>query len=179
MSEETIPQMREALDNATKTIKKLEEDLTKQAGENRRLQAREAFRTAGFKPEHGDLFASANAEAEISVETALQFANEYNLQPVEVSGGEQTPPQGEDAGAPTGSENLNSMSRAGSRAGEGGQQSTGNKTMTRQEWEQLNVRDPNAARQALAEGRVLIRADNPYAQTAGKTLGNPYRPSSE
>lgn len=179
MSEETIPQMRDALDSAGKKVNKLETDLADSHKENRRLTAREAFAEAGYKRDFGDLFASADVEGEITEESVQSFAKQFDLQPNAADGTEGDPDDGGDESDPDDSGSLSSMSRAGSRAGDGGQQSTGKQTMTRQEWNELNVRDPNAARKALEDGRVLIRADNPYVEDAGKTNVNPYRVTPE
>jgi len=152
-NEDTIPQMRERIDQQNEQLRKLEAD-------NRKLIARETFREAGLKPEHGDLFAAQDAKSDITVDTVKAFATQFGL--VE----EEAPVEDTPAPAETGAsadEALTQMSSGGSGAGEGGAAST-KQRMTRDEWTELSKTDPAAARQALLEGQVQLRKDNFYVQ---------------
>lgn len=156
-NEETIPQMRERIDQQNEQLKQL-------GAENRRLIARETFREAGLKPDHGDLFAAQDAKSEITVDTVKAFASQFGLiEETPATDAEvETTPAAAEQGDPA-DEVLSQMSSGGSGAGEGGAAST-KQRMTRDEWTELSKTDPSAARQALLQGQVQLRKDNFYVQ---------------
>lgn len=158
---ETIPQMRERIDAQNKELKRLRDENSKYGAETRRLQARDAFREAGYQPVHGDLFAAQYPEGEIAPDSIAGFAQTYGLTPVAPK---EPAPEGEaETGAPA-ERALAGMSRSGSRPGEGGlPPTTTDRSMTRDDWLALSKSDPAAARKAVKEGRVQIRKDNPFA----------------
>jgi hypothetical protein len=153
--------MRERIDAQNKELKRLREEGSTLRAETRRLQARDAFREAGFQPVHGDLFAAQNPEGDIAPDAIVGFAQTYGLTPVAPK---EPAPEGEaEKGVPA-ERALAGMSRSGSRPGEGGQPPASNdRSMTRDAWLELAKSDPAAARKAVQEGRVQIRKDNPFA----------------
>lgn len=161
MSEETVPQMRERIEALEKQAKQADE--ARQAAESkaRLFEARDAFRTKGLKPEYAELFISQHS-GEVTDEAVDGFVDRYKFQPEN-----PTPPaDGEtktEKSVP-GSTALSALSGAGSRPGDGGQQTPSEQAMTRQEWNELNKKDRVAARAVLARGGVQIRKDNIYAQ---------------
>lgn len=180
MSEETtIPQMREALDNARKALEAANKQNQNLATQVRTLTAREAFAEAGYQRTHADLFVAKNPEGEITPDTISAFVDEFGLVPAPKQEEPAAPPaeageagQGE---APS-SSGLASMSRGGSRPGESAQQGAQSRPLTQAEWQTLYAENPAAARKAVNDGRVQIRADNPYADRSRHGVGreNPY-----
>lgn len=181
MSEQTPAELRDAYEASQKELKKLSKQVESLTVENRKFQAMEAFREAELSPNLADLFVATNPEAEINVDAATEFAKTYGL-------GSATPStEGEEGGEPEGAsggggsdgnEGLDQIARAGSGQGGGGQPLASDKVLSRQEFLQLQSEDPNTARQALAEGRVRLREDNPLATGAVPTVGhNPFAPS--
>jgi hypothetical protein len=177
MSEETIPQMREQI----KTLEKTNKGLVKENGdlskEVRRFGARDAFREQGLPATYGDLYATQNPEGEISAESVIEFTESFNLPAVgdsddgdgSDSGGENAQPVGD------GNEDLASLSRSGSRAGDGNPGGAETEPLTREEWLELYSTDPDAAKAAVASGRVELSKGNPYAAQTGSVRGrNPY-----
>jgi hypothetical protein len=168
MSEENIPQMRETIERLSKDNAGLESNVVDLTGQLRVRDARDAFRTEGFVPRNGDLFAAMNPEGDITAEAVVAFAEEQGLP---LAGVESVP---EDAGDSKEdgdeSESLSGMSGGGSRAGDGGASGAASESLTRQEWQQLYADDPDAARRAIASGSVQIsdngpapKGTNPYA----------------
>lgn len=176
MSEETIPQMREAIDRLTEKVSGLEKDNSDLRGELRVRDAQDAFRAEGYNPAHGKLFAAVNPEGEITAEAVTAFADEQGLPLLDTSGdgeaqegGDSTPDGGD------GSTALSGMAGAGSRAGDGGAGGADQKQLTRQQYLALAKEDPAAARAAVASGNVEISADNPHLAGGGVSgTGNPY-----
>ncbi len=161
MSEETIPQMRETIDRITgerntalKQVTKLEADLHVR-------DAREAFRTGGYDPRHGDLFASHNPDTEISAENVATFADEWNLGAVD-SQKSSTEEGDQTVQVDDGSEALAGMTGGGTTSGDGGSDGATNEKMTRSDWQKLMMSDPAAAKEAAVSGRVKISGDNPW-----------------
>jgi hypothetical protein len=160
---ETIPQMRERIEAQNKELASLRKSNSELGVEVRKMQARDAFRSAGFKAVHGDLYAAQYPEGEMSADSIAAFAKEYGLAAEEAQAAAEPQEEEAETGAKTGAA-LSGMSRSGSRPGDGGQPAAGaDKTMTRQEWVELSKSDPVAARKAVREGRVQIRKDNPFA----------------
>lgn len=179
MSDETIPQMRETIESLQKAVKEKDESIGKLNGDLRVRDAREAFRKAGFNPKHGDLFADKNPEGEITEQSVKDFAVSWDLAPAASEGGDGDSSDGGDSTSDVddGTDALGSLARGGTRAGEGGGGSATQQTLTRQEWQELQVTDPVAASQALSQGRVLISTSGNLK--AGQTPvrgGNPYEP---
>lgn len=179
MSEETIPQMRETIDRLEKQVKETTKANTALANENRVLSARDVFGEAGYAKSQGELFAAQNPEGEITPEAINEFVEKYGVAKVapvtENEGGEgDSSDEGEsDPTGTTGSPALGALSRSGSGAGEGGAGGSDSKTLTREEWQELNRTDPVAAKAAVHQGRVQISRDNVYADTPAPP-GNPY-----
>lgn len=173
MSEETIPQMREQINALEKQVKDLSKANSDFATENRVLSARDVFRTQGYSAEGGELFAAQNPEGEITAESVDAFVQKYGLAS---AGADDAAPETEEEAAPeaaAGSPDLATMSRSGSRAGEGGASGSSTEPMTRQEWQELMASDPAAGKAAVASGRVQISKDNPYS--GGRAApGNPF-----
>lgn len=163
MSEETIPEMRERIKVLEKEAKEAKEASAASEAKARLFEAKDAFRTAGYKPEQAALYVAANPDGEITTEAVATFADSYGLAPVEQSKGEPAPESGDKSNPPSGSE-LTPMGRAGSRPGDGGAAPASTEQMTHPEWMELNRKDPAAAREALVKGRVEISQDNFYAR---------------
>lgn len=182
MSEETIPQMREALDNATKSIKDLTSDNERLTTENRGFAARDAFRDEGYAANHGDLFAASNPEGEITADAVNEFAGQFKLEKVELTTTTEPDPDASDKGgdgtdgdAP-GSKALAGMQRGGSSSGDGAGGASTEK-MTQVDWQALYQTDPTAAKEAVRQGRVIISNDNPWLDGKPVQAGlNPYAP---
>jgi hypothetical protein len=161
-------------------IANLEKDLTKTKASletaltvNKGFQAKEVFATAGFESNLADLYVSANPEGKLSPEAATEWAKGFGFVPktketkeIEAEGGTET--------VTDGSEQLADMGRGGSSPGGAGQPPPAKDTMSRTEWQQLYTRDPVAAKKAVADGKVEIRGDNPYAKDYVQGE-NPYR----
>ena len=184
MSEETIPQMRDQIDTLNKANKDLTSDNVRLTGENRGFAARDAFRNEGYAANHGDLYAAANPEGEITADGVNEFAGQFNLPKVEIvasaegqEGSADEGDQSSDEGA--GSTDLADMARGGSRPGDSaGGAST--ESMTRAEWQSLMQSDPAAAKDAVRQGKVQISSDNPWGDGQPVAPGsNPYVPSVE
>jgi hypothetical protein len=183
MSEETIPQMRDQIDTLNKANKDLTADVDRLTGENRGFAARDAFRNEGYAANHGDLYAAANPEGDITADGVNEFAGQFNLPKLELEvsteGDEGSTEEGDqslDGGA--GSTDLADMARGGSRPGEsaGG---ASPESMTRAEWQVLMQSDPAAGQEAVRQGKVQISRDNPWGDGQPVTPGsNPYNPSS-
>ena len=181
MSEETIPQMREALDKANARNKDLEKSVSELSGENRVLKARDIALGQGYEANSGELFAQANPEADITAEALDAFIQKFpglasqNEAAARAEGEGGASEEGEsstDGGA--GSSSLADMARGGSRPGEsaGG---ASQEMMTRQEWQELMANDPIAGREAVRQGRVAIASDNPFGDAKAVAVGrNPY-----
>jgi hypothetical protein len=157
VSEETPNELREQVDALTKDIgkmRKANEDLAK---ENRSLRARQAFSEATLSPELADLFVAANPEGDITVDSAKEFATKYGISAPVAEGEEEekTPKPQPNV------EGLDAVSRAGSGAGEGGQLPAETNTMSVSEYVQLLKTNKVAASEALAQGRIRMRDDNP------------------
>jgi hypothetical protein len=182
MSEETIPQLRERIDELTKQNKALAQQVPELQKENRVLKARDIFGQKGFAPEGGELFAAAHPEGEITDELVSSFVERYKFGKAgSPSEGGTVVPQDEGSDAPEASadtEGLDALARGGSRAGDGGSGGSQSEPMTRAEWQALYKRDPAAAKAANRQGRVQISKDNVYV-ASGSVLGNPYAPSQE
>lgn len=162
MAEETIPQMRERIETLEKQVKTLESVKTDLGKENRTLKARELARDQGYDPTHGELFA-ASSDGDITADGLSEFAGRYGLTPTQSGSADSAPAEAEksvedDAGS------LESMSRAGSSAGSPAAAGPGADMMTRQEYNDLAKSNPAAAKEAVAAGRVTLRADNPWTR---------------
>lgn len=176
MSEETIPQMREQINALEKQLKELSKANSDFATENRVLAARDVFRQQGYSAEGGELFAAQNPDGEITAEAVDAFVQKYGL--AQAKGGEAPSTEEETApAADPGTAELAALSRSGSRAGEGGASGSSLEPMTRQQWQELHARDPQAAKVAVASGRVQISKDNVYV--GGKSAGNPFAPTAQ
>ena len=185
MSEETIPQMREALDNANKSIKDLTATNEKLTTDNRGFAARDAFRNEGYAANHGDLYAASNPEGDITVDAVNEFAGQFNLAKVETTvvadasedadggAGDST-----DANAP-GSTALGDMNRGGSSSGDGSGGAAPEK-MTIAEWQALMQTDPVAGKEAQRQGRVAVSGTGPFGDGTPVAPGsNPYASKPE
>ena len=183
MSDGTPKDLREAFESLQKEHEKLQKKNESLASENRTLKASNAFRDAELSPDLADLYVAANPDAsDISVDEALSFAQKYGIQGGAVpaasddgqdDGAEQEPQVTKQEPDRSGLENI---ARAGSGAGGTGQPPASDKTLTRDEFLTLQRDNPAAARQALAEGRVKLRADNPLAEGSNAPLGsNPFQ----
>lgn len=169
MSEDTIPQMRERIDTQAAEIQTRDSTISELQSELRASQAREAFRDAGYNPKHGSLYAQQNPDGDITEESVAAFAGEWDLTPASPSA--PTEEVVDNAEASDGSEALDSLDRSGSRAGSGGDGSSSEQVLTRQEWIELQLTDPVAAASAMNQGRVQLGED----PTAGAPRGtNPY-----
>jgi len=182
MSEETIPQMREQIDNLTKSNKDLVQSAEKLAKDNRTLLARDVAREQGYAASRGDLFAAQNPDADITAEALDAFVQKFGLEAASQEGdgqdGQDDSSDGGDSssGSEDGSSNLAGMSRSGSRPGDSAGGAT-QELMSRQEWQVLHANDPVAAREAVRQGRVAIARDNPWSDPKPVARGtNPYSP---
>jgi hypothetical protein len=159
--------MRSRIEELEKQAKALSTTNETLSVENRTLKAKDIFRGLGYKPEVAETFVKA-VEGDPTPDTVDAFAKQLGLQPVTAESGaggtgETAAAEGDGAGAPPADTALDSMARGGSSSGAGGQPPTGKETMPRQEWIALKQTDPGKARQVLAEGRVQLRTDNPFA----------------
>lgn len=155
---DTIPQMREQIEKLQADIKKQQDTASELSKENRLLKARDVFRQQGYDPVHGELFATST-EGEITAEAVDGFASKYGLVPT--SSADESPADVE-ASADDQSDSLSSFSRAGSGPGSGAAAGPTDNTLTRPEWIELQKSNPAAAKEAVAAGRVQLRADNPW-----------------
>jgi hypothetical protein len=182
MSEETIPQMRERIEQLEKQNKELAKLVPTLQTENRVLKARDVFSGQGLAPEVAELYATQFPEGEITVESVTEFATKYGLGQTKTADPVTDPtPDAGGGNAPTvapGAEALGALSRGGSRAGEGGAGASSTEPMTRVEWQGLYARDPAAAKAAVASGRVQISKDNVYSGVRPDP-GNPYAKTQE
>lgn len=177
MSEETIPQMRETIERLSKDKSGLAKQVEDQAKALRNYEAADAFRAAGYNPNHGKLFAALHPDGEITAEAVTAFADEQGLAPVQASTQESEAGGGDDTSqASDGMEAAAALAGGGSRAGDGGAGGSNVQTLTRAQWQDLHASDPAAARAAVASGRVDISRDNVYVRQAGgsQAPGNPY-----
>lgn len=172
--ENNIPQMRETIERLSKEKAGLEKTVAEQATSLRVIEAKDAFRDAGYNPNNGSLYAAMSPDGDITAEAVTTFATEQGLVPVEASTQESTEEAGSSTSvAPEESAKLAAMSGSSSRAGEGGAGGASPEALTRDEWKQLYVTDPTAAKQAIASGQVEIssgepapRGTNPYVKLA-------------
>lgn len=187
-NDQSPAELREAYESMQKELKKIQKQNESLSQENRKLEAREAFRDAELSPNLADLFVAAQPEAEISVDSALEFAQTYGVgaAPAAEEGGDESGDGGEPSGAgeeasgSSGSPDLNKFARAGSGAGGSGQPPASDKTLTRDEFLTMQRDNPTEAQKALAEGRVKLRTDNPLASGATPTVGrNPFNRQGE
>lgn len=158
MAEETIPQMRDRIEEQNKELSSLRR-------ENRTLKASELFRDKGYSPSHAELFTSSH-EGDITAEAVEEFVQKFDLAPQSAP---ETPPSDtqseEEAPAPDPGEGLSDFSGGGSRGGSGGAATPGTKTMTKEAWKDLQKSDPAAAKLALLQGRVELNPNNPYVKS--------------
>lgn len=175
---ETPAELREAYETGQKELKKLQKQVDTLSHENRKFQAMEAFREAELSPNLADLFVATNPEAEITADAATAFAATYGLTATgepQVESEEGTPEGGAGGGSTDGREGLEQLARAGSGQGGGGQPPASEKVLTRDEFLKLQSENAPAAAQALAEGRVKLRGDNPMGTGSVPTVGqNPF-----
>lgn len=163
MSEETPSQLREQIDALNKDLGKAKKTAEDALKENRSLKARDAFRDATLSPELADLFVAVNPEGDITAESAKEFAEKYGvgaIQAVDDAGGTDETPKPQ-----PNTDGLDQLDRAGSGAGQGGQQTAGDQTMSVTEYVELLRKDKVAASEALAKGRVRMREDNPMVRS--------------
>ncbi len=183
-NDQTPAELREAYESMQKELKKIQKQNESLEGENRKLQAREAFRDAELSPDLADLFVAANPEAEINTDSALEFAQTYGI------GAAKVADEGDDDGADQGAgdegaqapdtEGLDNFARAGSGAAGAGQPPASDKALSRDEFLTLQRDNPGAAQKALAEGRVKLRTDNPMVSGATPPVGhNPFSRQAE
>ena len=160
VAEETIPQMRERIEEQNKELSQLRR-------ENRTLTAKELFREKGYSPTHAELF-TASVEGDITPEAVDEFVTKFDLTPAEPKT-EEAPEEGtqteEEAPAPDPGEGLAEFSGGGSRSGSGGAATPGSKTVTKEQWRELQKTDPAAARMLLEQGRVELNPDNFYVKS--------------
>lgn len=165
MSDETPTQLRDAKEAAEKLAKKLEKQLADVSGELRTMKASSAFSEAGLSGDLAQLYLAANPEAEeIDAAAAKSFAEQYGISTPAAD--PQTDDDETGSVDPPNTDGLENMARAGSRTGGDGQAPASTKFLTRSEFLQLQRSDPTQAQKALAEGRVRLRNDNPYASGA-------------
>jgi hypothetical protein len=169
-----IPQMRETIDRLNKEKAGLQKDNGELQSKVRVFEAKDAFRGAGYNPNHGELFAAMNPEGEITPDAVAEFAERQSLPPLSGDTGDSSE-EGDSTSDDAGDSNLAGMAGSGSRGGDGGAGGANVESMTRQEWQALHADDPAAAAQAIASGRVEISKDNPYVSGSGLARGeNPY-----
>lgn len=161
MAEETVPQMRERIEEQNRELSKLRK-------ENRTLSAKELFREKGYSPSHAELFTSSY-EGDLTVEAVEDFVTKFDLAPAvpdePKSAPEEEPQKEEEAPAPDPGEGLSQFSGGGSRGGSGGAATPGSKTLTKDQWKELQKSDPAAAKLALLQGRVELNPNNPFVRT--------------
>jgi hypothetical protein len=169
VSDEDLAQVRERLDAVEKENKKLQKDNAALIAENRNMKATSAIVEAGLSPDVAGLFIAANPETEITTDAVKEFAEKYGIQGKAVSteGTEPTAPSPDDKG-------LQNFARAGSGAGGSGAAPADTKYLTTEEFIDLQKRDKVAAQKALAEGRIKLSNQNPYAQGAVPGSKNPF-----
>lgn len=168
MSDGVIEQ-REHITTLEKDLAKTKAALATSLAENRKYGAREVFGKEGFAAPIADLYVTSQPEGELTAEAAQAWASTYGLTAPPVS---QTAPA-----APVetvASTSLASMGRGGSNPGGSGQPPAPNTAMSIPEWQDLHQRDPDAAAQAVVDGKVALRQDNPWVK--GYTQRhNPYQ----
>ena len=152
-NEESIANVREALDKATAEKGALQEQYDTVSGELKGMKAKEAFRAGGFEDSHAELFVQTNPEVEITPEAISEFVTKYNLTPQSVP--QQTLEPLAD---------IANVAQPATQPGVIGTAEAGK--MTKDEYKKLQVSDPTAAHQALIEGKVQMREDNVVANQA-------------
>jgi hypothetical protein len=158
-NEQSIPNLREALDKANADRNELQEQFNQVSGELKNLKAKEAFKASGFQDSHAELFLKANPDAEINNESISEFVNTYNLSPAKQ----------ESVPSPQTNEGLANLGNVGNNANPAVVGTAENAKMTKAEYKKLQATDPTAAHQALVTGRVQMRDDNIVAnQTFNK-----------
>lgn len=171
----TIPQMRERIEQLNKEVAKRDAEIASLNGEVRKFSARDAFREAGYAPQHGDLYAAqAGDELDLTPDSITTFADQYGLSPVAAATTAEPEPdlvEGGDGGEADPDAELASFSTGGSGAGEGGQPSATQK-MSKEDWRSLQKTDPVAAGRALREGRVAMREDNFWLNEGARVSGS-------
>ena len=156
---DTIPQMREQIEKLQADIKKQQDSASELAKENRLLKARDVFRSQGYDPVHGELFANSTS-GDITPEAVDEFAGKYGL----TATAPNEPPTSDEEGTDDGGDAMADFSRAGSGAGSGGAAGPQENALTREDWIALSKSNPAAAKEAVAAGRVQLRADNPWVK---------------
>ncbi len=162
MSEETVPQMRETIERIRGERNTAQKAVVKLEGEIHIRDAREAFRTGGYDPSHGDLFAAKQPDMEITEENVATFADTWNLPAVAAPSTTTGEGEGETSEVADGSEALAGMAGSGTASGEGGPDGAAETKLTRQAWQKLMMSDPAAAKAAAVSGQVILSGDNPW-----------------
>lgn len=169
---QTIPQMREVIEQRDKTIADLTAKYQESQTQVRAFQARTALEEAGYNPKLSKMLVSHVGDGDIDEDAVASFVTEFELTPI--SKGASDAPATEQTENDTATEepqesesastSLSGLSRAGSHSGDGGQQAAGIEKMSRDDWLELNKQNPVAAGQALSEGQVEMRPDNFWVQ---------------
>jgi hypothetical protein len=148
LSEESIPNLREALKASQEKTKELENQFAEVNAQLKQFQAKDAFRSNGFAETHADLFVKANPDAEITPEAIQEFVTAYDLKP-----------QPKTQASNQGMKELSGVAQKPSDSiGQMGTAETAQ--MTKTEYKKLLASDPTAAHEALVQGRVQLREDN-------------------
>jgi hypothetical protein len=154
----TPEEAREQIDSLTKDLKSTQAELETAMQVNREHDVKDGFASGGFDPKFADLYMAANPEGDITADAISEWAGTYGIEP---STDNQSTPSTEPVTDPS-TTGLDTMGRGGSNPGGSGQPPATEKTMPIQEWQDLYARDPDAAKQAMEDGRVEVRTDNPY-----------------
>ena len=152
-NEESITNLRDALDKATADKGTLQTEFDAVSGELKGMKAKEAFRAEGFNDSHAELFVQTNPEAEITTESVNEFVNKYNLTP-------QSAPQ--ETSEPLA--DIANVAQTSSQPGLIGTAEAGK--ISKGDYKKLHVSDPTAAHEALIQGKVQMREDNVIANQA-------------
>lgn len=178
-TEMNVAQMRETIERLSKEkagLEKQVEEVPALRNRVREYEAKDAFRAAGYNPNHGELYAAIHPDGEITEESVVEFATRQSLSPV----GSGTPSENEDGQESTSKAQeqaaLAALAGSGSGAGDGGSGGAQVETLTRQQWQELYANDPIAAKQAVASGRVEISKDNVYSSAKPAQGVNPFVP---
>tara|TARA_Y100001970_G_C14083932_1_gene776239 strand:- start:433 stop:927 length:495 start_codon:yes stop_codon:yes gene_type:complete len=145
-NEESIPNLREALDKAKADNNTLQEQFNQVSGELKGMKAKEAFRAGGYQDSHAELFLKANPDADITNETVSEFVTSYNLSP-------QSAPVEQSAGLSDMGQVADNTSPSVVGTPEGGK-------ISKADYKKLQASDPTAAHEALIQGKVEMRGDN-------------------
>ena len=172
MPENAPEELRKHADQLEKDLATSQAALEVSLGENRKHNAETAFTDAGFDAKFADLYLGTVEDGEITSDAISTWAGTYGLEPSGEPKTEEAPKETQATESPESSTGLEAMGRGGSSPG-GGKAPVTDETMTVQAWQELYDKDPDAAKQAVTDGKIQLRKANPFVKDF-KQRTNPY-----